>query len=364
VARRSMGKEAAGALVVLLLSWITGSLVASWSAGGPLISMAAAQQTPRPVVPVEAVGVEVGTITDEVSAIGTLRSNESVIIRPEIAGRIAGIHFSEGEPTRIGALLFALDDAIYQAELTEAEASLLLAQRNYERAAELYTKGAGTARGRDEAEAVLQTDRARVVLAKARLEKTRISAPFDGILGLRQVSIGDYVTPGQDLVNLENIDPIKVEFRVPERFLSGLARGQGLRVTVDAFPGRAFEGEVYALDPRVDTAGRSVAIRARVPNSDRVLRPGLFARVNLAIESRKNALIVPEQAIVPRGDERFVFKVVDGKAVMTKVILGQRRTGRVEIVDGLEPGDVVVTAGQIKIRDGAPVKVVGEGSGA
>jgi membrane fusion protein (multidrug efflux system) len=135
-------------------------------------------------------------------------------------------------------------------------------------------------------------------------------------------------------------------------------------VTVDAFPGRAFEGEVYALDPRVDTAGRSIAIRARVPNSDRVLRPGLFARVNLAIESRKNALIVPDQAIVPRGEERFVFKVVDGKAVMTKVILGQRRGGRVEIVEGLEPGDVVVTAGQIKIRDGAPVKVVGEGAGA
>jgi membrane fusion protein (multidrug efflux system) len=359
-----MGKGAAGALAVLVLSWITGTIVASWPDGGPLISVAAAQQPSRPAVPVEAARVEVGTITDEVLAVGSLRSNESVIIRPEIAGRITGINFSEGEPTRSGALLFALDDAIYQADLNEAEASLLLGQRNYERATELYKKGAGTARNLDEAEAALQTDRARVALARARLEKTRISAPFDGILGLRHVSIGDYVIPGQDLVNLENIDPIKVDFRVPERFLSGLAKGQELRVKVDAFPGRAFEGEVYALDPRVDSAGRSVAVRARVPNSDRVLRPGLFARVNLAIESRKNALIVPEQAIVPRGDERFVFKVVDGKAVMTKVILGQRRGGRVEIVEGLEAGDVVVTAGQIKIRDGAPVKVVGEGTGA
>jgi membrane fusion protein, multidrug efflux system len=359
-----MSKRAAGTLAVLLLSWIAGSLVGSWSGGEPLISMAAAQQGPRPPVPVEAVGVEVGTITDEVSAIGTLRSNESVIIRPELAGRIAGIHFSEGEPTPVGALLFALDDDIYQAELTEAEASLLLARRNYERAAELYTKGAGTARGRDEAEAALQTDRARVALAKARLDKTRIAAPFEGILGLRQVSIGDYVTPGQDLVNLENIDPIKVEFRVPERFLPGLAKGQGLRVSVDAFPGRTFEGEVYALNPRVDSVGRSIAIRARVPNSDRVLRPGLFARVNLTTEVRKDALIVPDQAIVPRGEERFVFKVVDGKAVMAKVVLGQRRTGRVEIVEGLEPGDMVVTAGQLKIRDGAPVKVVAEGAGA
>ena len=359
-----MGKKATGTLAVLLLSSITGSFVGSWSDGGPLISVAAADEAPRPAVPVEAVRAEAGTITDEVSAIGTLRSNESVIIRPEIAGRITGIHFSEGEQTRIGALLFTLDDAISQAELTEAEARLQLSQRNYERATELYGKGAGTARGRDEAEAELQTNRASVVLAKARLEKTRISAPFEGILGLRQVSIGDYVVPGQDLVNLENIDPIKVEFRVAERFLAGLANGQKLRVNVDAFPGRSFEGEVYAMDPRVDPAGRSIAVRARIPNSDRVLRPGLFARVNLATEVRKNAIVVPDQAIVPRGEERFVFKVVDGKAVMTRVVLGQRRAGQVEIVEGLEPDDVVVTAGQLKIRDGAPVKLVGEGAGA
>lgn len=339
------------------------SLAGALSAALWLAGPAAAQTPEAEPVPVEAREVEVGTVAQDVSAVGSLMSNESVIIRPEIAGRIVGIHFAEGGRVEAGARLFSIDDSIYRAELTEAEASLRLSERNYARADELFQRGSGTARARDEAVAKLQTDRAALALVRARLDKTQIVAPFEGIVGLRNVSVGDYVTPGQDLVNLEDVDPVKVDFRVPERYLAALAKGQRLVIQVDAFPGRAFEGEVYALDPRIDVAGRSVAIRATVPNDDGLLRPGLFARVRLTVEARENAITIPEQAIVPRGQDRFVFKVVDGKAVMTKVTLGLRRTGEVEVVEGLAPGDLVVTAGQLKIRDGSPVEIVEAGPG-
>jgi len=200
------------------------------------------------------------------------------------------------------------------------------------------------------------------VLSRARLDKTDVRAPFSGILGLRRVSPGDYVTPGQDLVNIEDIDPLKVDFRVPERYLANLSAGQRIRVRVDAFPDRSFEGRVYAVDPQIDPAGRSIAIRARIDNPERVLRPGLFARVRLIVDERPNALVIPEQAIVPRGERRYVFRVKDGKAVLTEVRVGQRRQGSVEVVEGLSEGDTVVTAGQLKIRDGVSVSLPNAGS--
>lgn len=314
----------------------------------------------RPATPVEAVKVRVEMVSEQVSAVGTLRSNESVIVRPEIAGRISSIHFDEGEPVEAGQTLVSLDDSTHQAELADVRASLNLAERNFKRLDELFEKGSTSARERDEALARAESMRAALQLAQARLAKTDVNAPFSGILGLRRVSPGDYVTPGQDMVNLEDIDPIKVDFRIPERFLSSLSTGQIIRVRVDAFPGRSFEGEVYAIDPQVDPTGRSIAIRARVDNADRVLRPGLFARVRLIVDERPDALVVPEQALVPRGEQRYVFKVVDGKAVLTPVQVGQRHAGKVEIAKGLSEGETVITAGQLKIRDGAPVSILGE----
>lgn len=309
-------------------------------------------------VPVEAVPVRVEAVNDEVSAVGTLRSNESVMVRPEIAGRIDSINFDEGEPVEQGQVLVSLDDSTHQAEQADARAALKLAESNFRRLDELFSRGSTTARERDEALARLESARATLQLSQARLNKTDVSAPFSGILGLRRVSPGDYVTPGQDLVNLEDIDPIKVDFRIPERYLSSLAAGQVIRVRVDAFPGRAFDGKVYAIDPQIDPAGRSIAIRAHIDNPDLVLRPGLFARVRLIVDERPGAMVVPEQAIVPRGEQRYVFRVVEGKAMLTAVSIGQRRGGDVEIVDGLSEEDTVITAGQLKIRDGAPVTVL------
>jgi membrane fusion protein (multidrug efflux system) len=283
-----------------------------------------------------------------------------VIVRPEIAGRVVEIGFQEGQPVKQGDLLIRLDDSLNRAEVAETEARLELAKRNFERTEELFSGKIATARARDEARSNLDVGTATLELAKVRLEKTRIIAPFDGIAGLRNVSVGDYVTAGQDLFNLEEIDPIKADFRIAEKFLSALRTGQAIQIAVDAFPGRSFEGEVYAIDPRIDAAGRSIVIRAKVDNDERLLRPGLFARITLIFELKPEALTVPEQAIMPRGDDQFVYRVIDGKAMQTKVRIGTRRDGRVEIVEGLTGDDVVVTAGHQKIRDGAEVQIIGE----
>jgi membrane fusion protein (multidrug efflux system) len=331
--------------------------VVAAAAASPALSAAAAEAGAVPAVPVEAAAVERAVLVDDVAAVGTLRSNESIVVRPEIAGRIAAIPAREGEAVERGQLLFSLDDAIAAAELRDAEVNLALSQRNYDRAQELYRRDAATQRSLDEAKARLDGDRARVELARAKFDKTRIQAPFAGILGLRHVSLGDFVAAGRDLINLEDIDPIKLDVRIPERYLAALQVGQPLAVSVDAYPERVFDGAIHAIDPLVDAAGRSVAVRATLANRDSLLRPGMFARVRIVLARREQALRVPEQAIVPRGSEHFVFRIVDGKAVWTPVRLGRRLPGWVEVVGGLAEGEQVVIAGQIKLRDGAPVRV-------
>jgi membrane fusion protein, multidrug efflux system len=307
-------------------------------------------------VPVETALVQVGPIQRRLTAVGSLRSNESVIIRPEVAGRIAEIRFDEGERVTKGQPLVVLDDTIYRAEVEEAQASLELSQANHDRAIDLLKRGAGTTKARDEALAELRQDQAALELAKARLDKTMIKAPFDGVVGLREISIGDFVNVGEDMVNLEQIDPLKADFRVAEVYLGAVRRGQRIELGADAFPGETFTGEVYAINPLIDESGRSIVLRARLPNPDDRLRPGLFVRVTLVLNERNDAIQVPEQALVPQGQDQFVFRVVDGKAALTKVTAGIRRDGMVEITAGLGPEDEVVTAGQLKIRDGAPVK--------
>jgi membrane fusion protein (multidrug efflux system) len=309
-------------------------------------------------IPVEAAPVTVGPIQRRLTAVGSLRSNESVVIRPEIAGRIAAFKFDEGEPVTKGAPLVVLDDSVWRAQLEQAQAALELAQSNYERAVDLLKRKVGTSKTRDEALAELRADEAALELAKARLDKTVIRAPFDGVVGLRKVSVGDFVDVGKDIVNLEQIDPLKVDFRVAEVYVGAVKPGQKLDVGVDAFVGDKFTGEVYAIDPLIDESGRSILLRARLPNPDRRLRPGLFARIGLVLNERDQAIQVPEQALVPQGQDQFVFKVENGKAAFTKVEVGIRRDGMAEITGGLAPGDVVVTAGQLKLRDGVPVKPV------
>jgi membrane fusion protein (multidrug efflux system) len=183
-------------------------------------------------------------------------------------------------------------------------------------------------------------------------------APFDGIVGIRGVSLGDYVKDGTDLVNVEDVRILKVDFRLPERNLAQVRVGQGIEVIADALPNERWQGVIEAINPRIDANGRSLEIRARLENSSGQLRPGMFVRVRVITGERTNALLVPEEAIVPQGSEFFVYRVVDGQARRVAVKIGVRRDARVEIVDGLAAGDQVVTAGMRLSRDGQPVKVV------
>jgi len=309
-------------------------------------------------MPVEAEPAKAERIAHEIVAVGSLRSNESVVLSSEIAGRIVKVQFDEGRPVKAGTVLFLLDESVYRAELDQAKASLALSQRNHERAVELFGRKLISQRERDEAAARLDVDQATVALAEARLAKTRIRAPFDGVVGLRAVSPGDYVQPGQALAPLEQIRVLKADFRLSEAALSRIAVGQTLNLEVDAYPGQVFPGKVYAIDPRLAEETRSIGVRARVPNDQGRLRPGLFARVRLTIAQRENAILVPEQAIVPQGEKLFVYVIEDGKAAIRPVRVGLRQAGRAEIVEGLKAGDVVITAGVQKIGPGAPVNAI------
>jgi membrane fusion protein (multidrug efflux system) len=193
---------------------------------------------------------------------------------------------------------------------------------------------------------------------EARLAKTVMRAPFPGVMGLRQVSEGAYVAAGTDIARLEKIDQLKLDFRVPEGFVGRMKAGQSVRLQVDAYADRVFPGQVYAIETGVDEASRTVLVRARVANPELRLRPGMFARVQAQIGVREKALWIPEAAIVPRGQDNFVFRVAEGRAAMVKVRIGVRKVGEVEITEGLAAGDLVVTEGNHKIGPGSPVSVM------
>jgi membrane fusion protein (multidrug efflux system) len=324
------------------------------SAGGP--GAGAAQ---RPPAPVETVRAATGRVADQVEALGTLSANEIVAIAPEVGGRITALHFREGQTVEQGAILIELDATIARAEREQARANLSVAQDALERNQTLVTRGAGTQVSLEQATAQLAIARANLAVSEARLEKLSIHAPFRGITGLRNVSVGAIIQPGQSIAGLTSVDPIKVDFGIPELFLSAARVGQSIDVSVDALPGRRFRGEVYAIDPVVDASGRALRLRATVANGDGALKPGLFARVNLTTAVREDAVLVPEAALVPSptGQSSAVYLVRDGRAVLANVRTGRRSDGSVEIVEGVAAGDAVVTAGQSRLADGAPVAV-------
>jgi membrane fusion protein (multidrug efflux system) len=189
----------------------------------------------------------------------------------------------------------------------------------------------------------------------------KIVAPFDGVVGIRGVSLGDYVKDGTDLVNVEDVRQLKVDFRLPERNLAQVRVGQPIEVVADALPGERWPGVIEAINPRIDVNGRSLELRGRLENTSGKLRPGMFARVRVIVGERADALLVPEEAIVPQGEQFFVYKVVEGAARRVEVKLGVRRDAKVEILDGIAAGDRVVTAGMRLSRDGQPVRVLSSG---
>ncbi|MGE0496363.1 MAG: efflux RND transporter periplasmic adaptor subunit [Ramlibacter sp.] len=314
---------------------------------------------------VEVARVEVMKLTDDAQAVGSLRSRQSVVLRPEVSGRITQINFRDGERVRKGQLLVQLDDQLPLAQVQQSQAELSIAQANHKRNQELVAQNFISQRSVDESSANLEVAQAKLALSRATAARLRIVAPFDGIAGIRSVNIGDYLKDGADIVNIEDMEALYVDFRLPERYQTKARRGQQAVVAVDALPGRKFSAVVQAIDPLVDANGRSVGLRGCIDNRQLQLRPGMFARVTSVFGVRENALVVPEEAIVPQGGRQFVIRLVEGPdrdsklAQRVEVKVGIRQPGRVEIVQGLEPGDLVVTAGQQRVqKDGMAVRVV------
>ena len=316
-----------------------------------------------PIV-VETHTVQTRALADDVSAVGSLVSNESVVLRPEVSGRIETIRFRDGETVRRGAVLVELDSAVERAELQQARANLTLAESNFRRTQDLFGRKFVSQSSLDDARAKLEVARAGLALAQARLARMQVRAPFDGVVGIRSVSPGDFVKDGDALINLEDIATLKLDFRLPELYLDRVRPGQALELSSDVLPGEVHSATVEAIDPLVDAQGRAVRLRASLVNPDMRLRPGVFARVRLILAERAEVPVVPEAALVPApGNTQFVYRVEDGTVQRVNVTTGQRRDAMVEVVDGLAPGAVVVTAGQLKLRDGAAVKVAATPAG-
>ena len=411
-------------------------------------------------------GVEISqvkkqTLRDDAEAVGTLRSSQNVMLRPEVAGRVLSLGFADGARVRAGQVLVQMDDTLQRAEVQQSLAQMSIARANHKRNQELVAQNFISQRSLDESAAALQVTDAQLGLSCARLDRMRLIAPFNGVVGIRNINVGDYVKDGADLINLENIGSLYVDYRLPERFQSKVKPGQTIEVKLDAFSGRLFKASVEAVDPLIDANGRSIGVRAVLANTagepivvggrspgpgagsqavaaapaassasapaakkpepisrgvalpspqslgcppntfDRIrtsaggeqngpLRPGMFARVTAVFAIKPNALVVPEEAIVPQGGRQFVIKAIppselpvpaasaasgaasapvvppDTKLVSlrTEVKLGMRRGGQVEITEGLVEGDTIVVAGQQRLqRDGSPLRVVELGRG-
>ncbi len=309
-------------------------------------------------VTVETTVVEPSMLWSTVKAVGTVLADASALLRAEVPGQILALHFEDGQQVIKGMPLFSIEATVLQAEVNEAQANVEQSEAAYNRGKELVSDKLISATDFDAARANYNVSVARLLSSQARLSKTIIRAPFDGYAGLRLINIGDFATIGQELVSVVSLDPLRVEFSVPETLLSQIKPGQKIDVSIDAYPGETFDGLITAIAPHIDVTGHSVAIRAHLPNPELKLRPGLFAQVSVTLEIKPDALMVPEQAIWPIGQKKTIYLVVDGKAVQKVVTLGQRQPGQVEIISGVTVGDEIVTAGQMKIFDGAAVKTI------
>lgn len=283
---------------------------------------------------------------DSIEAIGTITASESAVLTATVTESVKAINAQEGQFVSKGTPIIDLNDAQEQATLTEAS-------KSYNRYNKLVKDNLASAEKRDEEQASFN-------VAKAQLDKRRIVAPFDGFLGIRHVNVGDVVQPGTVITTIDAIDPIKLDFTIPEIYLSALKQDMEIEATTAAWPGEVFKGKIYVVDSRIDTDSHAVSVRATMANADHKLKPGLLMKVKI-IREVKNALAVPEEAIQSAGDRKMVFVVDADKKVSEKVIkTGQREPGYVEVIDGLKSGDKVIVEGQMKTGAGATVNVVGE----
>jgi membrane fusion protein (multidrug efflux system) len=346
-------------VVILFLCLLFGGMFAIKSCQSR--QMAVMQSMPQPPTTV-AVATATGTEWQPwLEAIGTLVATQGVFVSAEIAGKVREIHIDSGEPVEAGTLLLQLDDSVEQAEVQGLIAEAGLGKLEFERAAQLLSEKLGSQADHDRTRANLQKTRADLAAKQALLEKKAIRAPFPGILGIRQVDVGAYLEPGDTIVSLQQLDPIYADFSLPERYQSSVSPGQQIKVQVKAWPEAEFDGVISAIEPRIDTNTRSVRIRATLANPDLLLRPGMFAEVRLLLPTRGKLVTVPQTAIMynPYGDAVFVVQQGDAGLVVEyrQVQTGVVRDGRIEISSGLQAGERVVSAGQLKLRNGMPVSI-------
>lgn len=346
--------------------WLQNRPTAPTMAAAPTASATAARGPgaggPQGPVAIEVGRAELTRIEEDAQAVGSLRSNQGVMLRPEVSGRVSKLGFADGQRVRRGQVLVQLDDSLQQAQLQQAQAQASIARTNLQRNRELVAQNFVSQSVVDQAQANLEVAEAQVALAQAQLQRMKVLAPFDGFAGIRSVNVGDYVKDGADLVQVEDVSTVWVDFRLPERYLAQLKPGQAVAVSLDALPGRPHTARVEAVDSQLDASGRSVLVRARVANPGGELRSGLFARTRIVFSTREQAVTVPEEALVPMGEQQFLIKVVDGadggKLGQRMVArIGVRRAGRVEVIEGLKPGDLVAVAGQARLMRGEPQPV-------
>ncbi len=334
------------------------ALVATLSTFAPATAIAQGGPPGGRAVTVETITVEASPLRESLNAVGSILAEASATLRAEVPGQVVGLHFADGQRVARGDRLFSIEATVLEAEANEARANAEQREAEYKRATELVDDQLISATDFDTARANYNVSLARLRSAEARLSKTVIRAPFDGVAGLRRINIGDYATIGQEVVDVVQLNPLRVEFTLPETQLARVRSGQDVEVAVGAYPDSVFAGQISAIAPQIEVAARNVTLRAELPNPDFKLRPGLFAQVSITLDERDDAIVVPEQAIWPIGNDKTLFVVVDGVAEQRIVQLGQRLPGRVQILDGLSVGDVLVTAGQMKIYDGAAVNPI------
>lgn len=310
-----------------------------------------------PPVAVEMATVQQSSITDRVQLVGQLEADESVVLKPETQGVVASIEFREGQHVERGALLLRLRDEEQRARLAEAVAALSLAEDEWRRAQSLAKQRTLSPAELDAARSRFDAARARRDLAQVELERTEIRAPFDGVLGARLVSPGDRVDEDTELVRIDALTRLRLAFTVPEVAVPLAKVGLPLDISVAAFPGETFPGEVYFVAPSLDPRNRRLLLKAYVPNESLRLRPGFFAEIDLEIARHDDAIVVPEAAIAYDAQGPFVWRVDEHQfATRVPVELGIRQPGRVEVTSGLAPGDRIVSGGTHKVASGAPVR--------
>ncbi|MDY7092676.1 MAG: efflux RND transporter periplasmic adaptor subunit [Acidobacteriota bacterium] len=324
------------------------------SAGGPPPAAAGGTKEPK-ALRVDVHRVEAQPLTEAVTATGEVRASERVELTASAAGRVQSIFFAEGTRVRRGEVLVKIEDSELRAQLQRAEVERQLAETRERRAKRLLDEETISQETYDEASADLDSLAAEIELIQARLDKTQVRAPFSGVVGLRRISEGAYVTPSDPLATLQSLDPVKIDFSVPEKYAGRVRDGQEIIFTV-AGSDQEHQGTIYALEPAVDSETRSLQLRARSPNPDRSLVPGAFAQVRLVLDTRPEALLVPSLSLVPELGRTTVFVVEDGVARQREVSIGARLESQVEIVRGLEPGDLVLTSGLQQVQPGAAVE--------